>query len=92
MSWGDAFKNFTTYLTGEALVGTLEKVQDKIDETTKKVIKALTLYVMFVIGVLFLLIGLSNWLDARFLWMDGTGMLAVGAAVILLGFFAKAVR
>ncbi len=92
MSFGDTLKNIASYLTGEALIGAVEGIQDRIDETTKKVIKASVLYVIFMIGALFLLVGASQFVQAHWGWTQGLGFVLVGVVLVLLGLFAKAVR
>ena len=92
MSFAETFKQIASYLTGEALIGAVEGIQDRIDETTRKVIKASVLYVIFVIGALFMLVGLSQFVQAHWGWTQGLGFVLVGGALVLLGFFAKAVR
>lgn len=79
-------------LTGEAILGAVDSVKESAEEGARRAIKASVLYVMFMIGMIFLLVGLSSYLQARFVWMEGMGLIVVGVVVILLGFFAKAMK
>lgn len=84
--------NLSKFLTGEAMVGAAKALEETVDHTTEKVIKAASLYVIFVIGLLFFLVGLAKFLQAYNVWVDGAGFLVVGTSLILLGFLVKGLR
>lgn len=86
------FKTLVGYLTGEALLEAAHTIEETVDHTTQKVIKASTLYIIFVIGMLFFLIGLSRFLQAYNGWVDGVGFAVIGASLIFIGIIAKSLR
>ena len=92
MSWKKALGDLAKYATGEALIGAAEHVKDTVDETVQRVIKASALFIIFVIGLTFFVVGLAKFLQAYNGWVDGTGFALIGAILIALGFFAKAMR
>jgi hypothetical protein len=92
MGWKETLTNISKYVTGEAMVGAAKALEETVDHSTEKVIKAASLYVIFVIGLLFFLIGLAKFLQAYNIWVDGTGFAVVGGALILIGFIVKGLR
>lgn len=91
MSFGETIKTILSYLTGEA-VEAAGKIQDRIEETTRRAIKASILYIVFLLGFLFVLIGLANYLQATNAWTEGTGLLVIGGALLFLGLLVKALK
>lgn len=92
MSWKKSLADLAKYVTGEALIGAAEHVKNTVDETVARVIKASALFIIFVIGMTFLVIGAARFLQAYNGWVDGTGYVLVGGVLILLGFIVKALR
>ena len=92
MSWSDTIKNLMKAVTGEAIQGMVDNVKTRIEDVTRKAIKASVIYVLMFIGLVFLLVGLANWLQAYYSWLDGIGFMVVGGAILLLGVIVKALR
>ena len=92
MSLKETLAGLAKYITGEALIGAAETLKDTVDETVARVIKASALFIIFLTGVVFFIIGLARFLQAYNGWIDGTGYAVVGATLVLLGFFVKALR
>lgn len=92
MTLKETLAGITKYITGEALIGAAEHIQDTVDQTVARVIKASALFIIFVTGLIFFVIGLATFLQAYNNWIDGTGFALVGGTLILLGFVVKALR
>ncbi len=92
MSWKDIFTTITKYFTGEILLEAKHMIQDTIDTTTRKVIKASILYLLFALGVLFMLIGTAQFITEYYVFIAGTGYLLVGFVLVFLGLLIKALR
>ena len=92
MTLKETLKGFAKYLTGEALIGAAETFRDTVDQTVARVIKASALFIIFLTGVVFFIIGLARFLQEYNGWVDGTGYALVGGILILLGFVVKALR
>ena len=92
MSIKKTLANLAKYVTGEALIGAAETLKDTVDETVARVIKASALFIIFLTGLIFFIIGVARFLQAYNGWIDGTGYAVVGAVFILLGFVVKALR
>lgn len=86
------FKAIGAYVTGEALVEAFEGVEDRIQQTTRKVIKTATLWIIFLVGLLFALWGTGLFLTDYFDWYQGLGLVLIGIIVILLALLIKAFR
>ncbi len=91
-TFSDIFKTIGTYFTGEALMDVVDNVQDRVEQTTRKVIKSAALFVLFVVGLLFVLIGLSQWVETNWHFAHGVGLLLVGGIIVFLAFVIKAFR
>ncbi|RME31223.1 hypothetical protein D6789_03400 [Candidatus Woesearchaeota archaeon] len=96
--WKELLKSFsstTGLLVGsvkEAAIETMDEAQRRIHETVRHVIKALIVFLVIAFGVVFALVGLARFIDARWHFLAGTGAMLIGGACILLGLFAWAVR
>ena len=63
-----------------------------IGKLTRKVLKNATLFVMMFIGIVFALIGISEYLAANYGLVDGVGYIIVGLILFLLGWFGEEMR
>jgi hypothetical protein len=88
----DFFKGISSYVTGEAIMGTLDAAQDRVEHITRRVIKTATLWVLFIIGLLFVLWGLGLFLTDFFQWHAGVGLILIGAGLVALMLLVKAFR
>src|SRR4030043_301003 len=88
--------------TGKVSIGGgINKLKDKVDKTIKdveqrveratiKVIKTLTLFVMMLIGALFILIGLAQYLNETVPGLrHGLGTVLIGAVLLVLALFVR---
>jgi|GEM_PF-1568717 len=94
------FKDIGNFLLGEGL-STLKKTVDKtikdveyrIERVTIKVVKTLTLFVMMLIGMIFILVGLAKYLNETVPGLaHGLGTILIGAILIALALFVKAMK
>ena len=104
MSWKKFFKETAGFFMGDSvqsvLSGVKEKVEETIEETQKrieiitaKVIKALIVFIICAVGVIFALVGFSTYLTETYpAFNHGLGFLVVGGVLILLGLVVKALR
>jgi hypothetical protein len=94
------FKEIGNFLLGEGITKlqekvdeTFKKVEQKIEIITKKVIKTSILFVMIFVGMIFILVGLAKYLNETVPGLDhGLGTLLVGAILIALALFVKAMK
>lgn len=70
----------------------IERAEKKVEQVTKKALKAATVFIMVLIGLIFILVGLSKYLDVALKLQPGVGLMLVGIVLFLLGLFAKLVR
>lgn len=72
---------------------TIENTQERVEQVTKHVIKSLTLLLMFFIGLIFILVGFSQYLEERFVSISqGMGLLYVGGIMVILAVIVKALK
>ncbi|MBN2458917.1 hypothetical protein JXB28_01405 [Candidatus Woesearchaeota archaeon] len=94
------FKEIGKFLLGEGLSKFTEKVdktikdvEKKIEIITMKVIKTSILFLMMCVGAIFLLVGLSQYLNSTVPALrHGLGTVVVGAVLIALALFVKAMK
>ena len=101
-TWKKVADTLGDFVVGEAsgMVGsvgkrvdrTLKDAEKKIEHATVNAIKASIVFIMMFIGLIFILVGLANYITERFTLGDGMGLIIVGAALIFLGWFARLVR
>lgn len=97
-------KGIMGFLAGEKLYHAVDGIKAKVNETiaemekrveraTVKVIKASILFLMMFVGALFLLIGLSQYLNETVPSLaHGLGTVIVGAVLIVLALFARMMK
>ena len=91
------FKEIGNFLLGEGMSKlkenvnkTIKDVEQRVERATIKVIKTLTLFVMMLIGALFILIGLAQYLNEIVPGLrHGLGTVLIGAILILLALFVR---
>ena len=72
---------------------TIEDTQERVEQVTKHVIKSLSLLLIFFIGLIFLLVGISQTLQDKISAITpGTGYLIVGSALIVMAIIVKALK
>ncbi|MBN2052933.1 hypothetical protein JW756_05490 [Candidatus Woesearchaeota archaeon] len=72
---------------------TVKKVEQRIEIITKKVIKTSILFLMMLIGVIFMLVGLAQYLNAVVPRLaQGLGTILVGAILIVLALFVRVMK
>jgi cell division protein ZapA (FtsZ GTPase activity inhibitor) len=72
---------------------TIKDVEQRIERATIKVIKTLTLFVMMLIGALFVLVGLAQYLNETVPGLrHGLGTVLIGAVLILLALFVRLMK
>lgn len=76
----------------QAASETMEEAQQRIRETTRMVIKSLVVFAILAFGLIFVLVGLSTFIDASQGYMPGTGKMLIGGVFVLLGLFAWMMR
>ncbi|MFC1648512.1 hypothetical protein ACFL1B_03555 [Nanoarchaeota archaeon] len=77
---------------GKTVDRTLENAEKKIERLTHNALKASMMFVLIFLGLIFALIGLAQFITAHYTFKPGIGYILVGVVLILLGWFAKAVR
>ncbi len=102
MSWKKLWDAMAGFLSGEAasileeaektMDKTIDNMEKKIEVVTVKAIKASAVFLLIFVGLIFGLVGLSNYLTEAWQLKDGMGQIIVGAVLLLLGWFAKLVR
>lgn len=90
--WSGIFKSIGAYVTGEAILEAFDGVQDRIENTTRRVIKTATLWVIFIVALMFMLWGFGLFLTDYFQWYNGLGLVVVGAIIMVLALLVKAFR
>ncbi len=91
----DFVKGETSFIAaaiGEEVDKRIEKAERTVEEATLKAIKTSVIYVLFLIGGLFTLVGVASLLQDVFPLADGVGFVIVGVFVLLLGRFAQLFR
>jgi hypothetical protein len=76
----------------DPMTQTMEEAQERVRETTKTVIKATTVFVIIIIGVIYVLNGLGAYLEYVNTWPPGLGPIVVGIVLVILGWFASLMR
>ena len=71
---------------------TIRDTEKKIEMATAKAIKAASVFLLMFIGLIFALVGVSQWLAVKYSLQAGMGYVIVGVLLFLLGWFGKAVR
>jgi cytochrome bd-type quinol oxidase subunit 2 len=98
MSWKEFFGALGPVLGSVAgtvqqlMTQTMEEAQERVRETTKTVIKATTVFVIIIIGVIYVLNGLGAYLEYVNTWPPGLGPIVVGIVLVILGWFASLMR
>jgi uncharacterized membrane protein len=94
------FKDIGKFLLGEGMSRlqekvdeTVKRVEQKIEIITRKVIKTSILFLMMFVGMIFVLVGLAQYLNATVPGLAyGLGTVLVGAILIVLALFARAMK
>lgn len=68
----------------KAAMDTIDHAKDKVQEITKQVLKAATMFVLIILGLIFVLIGLAKYVETVNNLIPGVGLMIVGGAIILL--------
>jgi len=68
----------------KAAFETIDRAKLGVEEATKRVLKAASIFVLIILGLIFVLVGLANYLDAINNWISGVGLMIVGGVIILL--------
>jgi hypothetical protein len=77
----------------ERVQETIAEMEERIERATVKVMKTLALFFMIAIGLIFMLVGLSQFLNETVPRLaHGLGTVLVGAVLVLLALFAKMMR
>lgn len=92
MSSSNILKKIFDFLSGDFIPKTISNVEKSIQEGARKAVKSSILAFMFLIGFIFLLVGLAGFLQDKYFAVDGTGLLAVGGGLIALGILVKALK
>jgi hypothetical protein len=72
---------------------TIEDTQEKVEQVTKHVIKSLTLLLIFFLGLIFLLVGVSQSLEDKVASLTpGLGFVVVGGVLVILTIIVKALK
>ena len=94
------FKEIGKFFLGEGITKlqekvdeTFKKVEQKIEIITKKVIKTSILFLMMFIGAMFILIGFAKYLNETVSGLaHGLGTILVGAILIVLALFVRIMK
>jgi len=98
------WKNMMGFVAGEKLFHAVDGLKAKVTETigemeqrieraTVKALKASLLFLMMFVGVIFLLVGLAQHLNATVPNLaNGLGTVLIGALLVLLALFARLFR
>jgi len=85
---GEGLNKFT-----EKIDKTIKDVEKKIEIVTIKVIKTSVLFLMICVGALFMLIGLAQYLNETVSGLShGLGTIVVGAVLVALALFVRAMK
>jgi protein-S-isoprenylcysteine O-methyltransferase Ste14 len=72
---------------------TIKNVEVRIERATVKVIKTSILFLMMLVGIIFLLVGLAQYLNATVPHLaHGLGTVLVGAILIVLALFVRIMK
>src|SRR4030042_3845766 len=91
------FTGIGKFLLGEGMTKLKEKVdrtmqdlEKRIERATIKVIKTSVLFLMMIVGMLFILIGLAKYLNETVPGLaHGLGTILIGAVLIVLALFVR---
>lgn len=98
------WKNILGFVAGEKLFHvvdglkakveeTIEEMEERIERATIKALKASLLFVIMFVGVIFLLVGLAQHLNATVPNLaNGLGTVLVGALLVFMALFARMFR
>ena len=94
------FKEIGKFLLGEGITSlkktvdkTIKDVEERIEKATIKVIKTSILFLMMIVGVIFILVGLANYLNENVRALnDGLGTVLIGAILIVLALFVRIMK
>jgi len=97
---GNVFKDILGFLAGEGLSTlkktvdkTIKDVEERVERATIKVIKTSILFLMMVVGFLFILIGLAKYLNETVPGLaHGIGTMLVGGILIVLALFVRVMK
>ena len=97
---GSFWKDVAGFLAGEGIKGlkstvdkTIKTVEEKIERATIKVIKTSILFLMMIIGVIFALVGLAQYLNNTVSGLaNGLGTILIGAILIVLALFVRIMK
>ena len=77
---------------GKKMNRTIMEAEKKIEKITANAIKASIVFIMVFVGVIFALVGLSQYITVAYNLSEGLGLIIIGVALILLGWFGKLIR
>ena len=94
------FKELGDFLIGKGLESlkrtvdkTIKDVEERVERATIKVIKTSILFLIMIIGGLFMLVGLSAYLNNTVPALaNGLGTILVGAVLIILALFVRLMK
>jgi len=94
------FKDLGNFLLGEGLSSlkktvdkTIKDVEHRIERATIKVIKTSILFLMMIIGIIFILVGLAKYINETVPGLaHGLGTILIGAILIVLALFVRAMK
>lgn len=67
------------------VTSTLDNVQKSIKDTIEFIIKKAFSFILMIIGVIFLLVGISRYIEIAFNLANGVGYILVGITIVLIG-------
>lgn len=75
----------------EAVSDTIEQTEKKIEIVVKKVVKTTLIFLIMIIGFIFVLVGLGKYLSETFpQFSHGLGFAVVGLVLIIIGWISRA--
>ena len=97
---GSFWKEVGSFLAGEGVSSlkrtvdkTIKNVEERVERATIKVIKTSILFLMLIIGMIFVLVGFANYLNETVPGLaHGLGTILIGAILIALALFARMMK
>ncbi|MFH1649839.1 MAG: hypothetical protein ABIA93_04780 [Candidatus Woesearchaeota archaeon] len=79
-------------LLEEKVDSAMDKAEQRLERATKKVIRASIIFLLSIVGFLFILVGLSKWFEQIWPIAQGMGLVIVGGFLIFIAIIARAFR
>lgn len=97
---GNFWKDLGDFIVGEGISSvkrtvdkTIKNVEERIERATIKVIKTSILFLMLIIGMIFVLVGFANYLNETVPGLaHGLGTILIGAILIALALFVRMMK